>query len=507
MRKLTRSKRRESFSRAPWTSVSRATVVALLVGACSPGNQEVSTESTMTAPVLMCDEQSREFYVREAIARKLGHYPELAAYAGLQEVNTCEDARAFRTAYYEFSALHPDFDRDQPAGAIPDIAEIGTPEPGEDPEVEISKIRGGTNPGVAFPISPFVRIERVEEGGTCTATFIAKHWLLTAAHCLSLTNLTVPVPDGDRRHHHLVGYARLRIEWANDAGDIEPTGVKITAKGLDMLQLPHPNFMGSAFPDDIALIYLNHRAYDTMLPGRVDQGAAMRLSLLPVQINPAGGQPVADPTERVFAAGYGDPVDTKLRVASVFPSARPALGQARTFGARLVNFPPPEGTPLPSPPGTQPALCHGDSGGPAWRENDVEAGPNKARIMVGSFIGWDGGNTCPPALGKTQVWTDISEYTKFSGIGICGTDPTRAGCFIEAHIARWVGKNFKCAIGSRRGPPADDDDFIQCWSQPCDGETCGADNFCAHTVRGTSCAACGDGTCTCVFGQCESKKR
>jgi hypothetical protein len=506
MLKPTRSKGRERLWGATWASMRRAGLVALLTCACSPGNQEVSVESTLSAPVLLCDEANREFYVREAITRKLDHYPELADYAGLKEVENCEDARAFRTAYYEFSALHPNFDRDQPAGAIPDIAELGAPELGEDPEVEVSKIRGGTNLGITFPISPFVRIADLREGGTCTATFIAKHWLLTAAHCLSLADLTVPIPPDDRRHRHLVGYGRYRIEWANDAGDIEPMGVKITARGLDMLQLPHPNFMGSAFPDDIALIYLNNAAYDRMLPGRVDQGAAMRLSVRPVQFNPVAGQPVANPEERVFAAGYGDPVDTRLRAASVFPSQLPSIRGARTFGAVLANFPPPEGTPLPSPPGTQPALCEGDSGGPVWRENDVEGGPNKARIMVGSFIGWVGADTCGPPLGSTQIWTDISEYTKRSGIGICGTDPTRAGCFIEAHIARWVGKNFKCELGSRRGHP-DDDDFIQCWTQPCEAETCGADNFCAHTVRATSCPACGDGTCTCVFGQCEPKKR
>jgi hypothetical protein len=102
-----------------------ATLLAFLSFGCSPPTEQSGPEAvTEEDKLIVCNEptsaQDREFYVLDAIRRKLAYYPDLAAHAGLTEVKTCEEGRAFRTAYYEFAAQNPEFDRDQPLGDLPE---------------------------------------------------------------------------------------------------------------------------------------------------------------------------------------------------------------------------------------------------------------------------------------------------------------------------------------------------------------------------------------------------
>lgn len=487
------------------------------LGCASADSASPRTTDEAQSNVLVCNPSrapsEREFYVLSAIRKKLQDYPDLAAAVGADPPTTCEEARAFAEGFARYDAEHPGFDADQPLGPPPAV--VAVPLGGPEPTLDIGKIQGGTAPGPelgAFPRAPVVRITQLDSPntgrntdglGNCTASFIAKNWAVTAAHCLAITR-PVSLPQTSTTANDLYGYARWQVEWPDAAG-LRTAAATLTAQTEDVLQQPDPRYMGtnptrtdsglSHF--DFALLYFPEDIYDTRLPPRADTGAAMRLSLTP----PAE-------TETISTAGYGtgspnDPT-AKLEQASMAPPL--AIVSTRdTIEKEVASV-------------TEATLCKGDSGGPAYRVLDIgaitqpadvpfEQAPTTVPVMLGvsSVILLDPAcHPPPPAVppdgcplpsfcaqpGDVEVWKRV--------------DGERL--FVEERIGLWQDiPSFQCREGHASGSGTNT--FIECWGTACesDGDCDKAKNeYCrrpSFAFQDTSCQTC-LGACDCIVGQC-----
>jgi hypothetical protein len=350
--------------------------------------------------------------------------------------------------------------------------------------------------------------------GKCTGTFIAKNWIVTAAHCLA--EVTDPslkpgdagfdldaaasnpdVRDGrSKGARELFGYTKYRFRWPNASGDVTfGAPVEVTANTPDVLQYPDMRWVGgrtSAF--DFALLYLDKEHYDPILPRRSDLGAAMRISLSPP---PAG--------KLSFVAGYA-PSQTHLTASSV--TGVTAL--PRRFEAIV-------------PSADAPQICGGDSGGPLYQLIDI------------AKIG-EPPNVVPALMGVTNfvrpldpdVDADCSTTGDTLGWWRIAWDPTATGdagtvddevAFIQRTMAFWNGGSFtlagvslpvfECKADTSLNSAAPD--FLQCWGNACtSADDCAENEFCSDpgleihgTSRAARCNVCGSrGNCLCIFGEC-----
>jgi hypothetical protein len=495
----------------------------------SPSAQATIAGSDPGLPrVLRCG--TNEFYIPAAMNRLLGTYPELAASAGLQSVSSCSEARALMKSHKAYGAAHPGFDRDQP---VPRVYGGHPPAPPADaprPTFSGPKIGGlGTTPiqvapvvRIIFPRCPYVTIgtppmtsvdqclrglgadagnlatilARLAEGGivetpedflgslisSCTATFIGKRWLITAAHCL-LQNMP-PFTDGNGQAINNDGTSdaggsrdwiyNVTIDWAHapgqgagsgtaiqlvpgvgfadggvlTAGDGQNVAGELTTIGLAYI---HPNFLGydsgtSLEPradtaHDVALFYLPS-SDDFFLPSDPNTGSAMPISVV---------QPSQMDTPSFF--GWGHPTSGVLNEGN-FPGMQFMVnGDGLTLN---LNYPP-TSTNTSTWPG--PFLCGGDSGGPGVRQLAVSiiGGAAQPTAIVGTESGGakvfapDGGQTdcAGPGTSDTLVRTD-----------------TLLTSFIEPSMRDYNGDNFSCVR-----LPEDTSNGVQtyaeCWKKAC----------------------------------------
>ena len=456
-----------------------------------------------------------EWYVPSAMNRKLANYPAFAAVARVKSVSTCDDARTLMTAYQTYAQAHPGFDADQPMEDAPiviDGIDDGAPDPGDsslDPvlDVQVPKISGGApsgnfaivqtdfrwSPGYAdCPSSvPYCDIH-------CAGTFIAKNFVITAAHCTATARLTKRPPNGQ---------TVWSFAYANSVG--VPFTSFTSGKAIQTIDsrfmgwAGHANKVFSA-PFDFALVYIP-KEDDNKIPVQLSGSPAT----MGIAMNSSLGE-ICSSGEDIWAWG---PPSNNLTFMDTQGLCQGFVDRF-TPGQIEVHFPTTnaDGTPY-----TGPVICQGDSGGalvddvPIFLDpSQTATGSQTAVVAVVSGLdnnppeSWDleSGMTCAVAGGGLFLSVTYPEVS-----------------FVEKTMRKWYGTLFSCDryVGTSGAPgvavcqldpcATDDDCCAQSDLSPsgtgqrdCSGTTRW---YCDHPgSRLRGCQACFDGTCNCVQGMC-----
>ncbi len=506
--------------------------------------------------VLKCTDAygSSSRYAVDDMTRKLVRFPSLAASIGLTSVSNCDEAISYAGGYDEYSGRNPGFEE------RPDPKWSGNP-PTVDDRAILPRIKvkgGGKTDTWAFPTKdhpgtspgPVVKIESVswwpngqeqifhktaadgieynanqfcEISSSCTAFFINRSWLLTAAHCMQNVNkfpvtynpvmvdglLTCQYPSepnpastdpkypqtgdhndylpGKDMHASHTGVARYVISWPangdypNDANQ-GVYSVRSNAEeiyyGVGLYQFPHeqydptqgqpdlkqPENVGSPIrrgPDVALLSMANWTSAAEYMAPDLDNEAAMYIKGKPTS---ATGNPGAGLTFWVAGYGYNPAQNDGALYDGVLTGnvTFTADWQDQDTNNRFGGF---GSVSMNVTSLAEVIVCSGDSGSPLYTVfTPVDGGPRKFiayAVHSGAYQAPpDDGRACSKPPGDILYWSRIEA---------------------DDRLRQWM--NVKMA----NGPIATTEDeqgkynqcqpmtdavnglYYKCWGDPCDG--------------------------------------